>query len=75
MSQHEDPVIALNNYLQGHPGGNISYQLSWNMTQTGPCHQVTHHATANFRVRRSAKGRHFKGHSKGTGRQSGFAIL
>ncbi|KAF8266748.1 hypothetical protein EI94DRAFT_1802628 [Lactarius quietus] len=46
--QREDPVRDLNNYLQGHPRGNLVPLLSWTTTVDGPCHQVTHYATANF---------------------------
>ncbi|KAF8262341.1 hypothetical protein EI94DRAFT_712700 [Lactarius quietus] len=43
-----DAVVALNNYLQGYPGGSITDKLSWNMTEKGPGHQLTHCAIANF---------------------------
>ncbi|KAH9169638.1 hypothetical protein EDB89DRAFT_2244508 [Lactarius sanguifluus] len=46
MSHQVDPVRDLNNYLQGHSSGNITTLLSWETTQQGPQHQVTHYATA-----------------------------
>jgi dsRNA-specific ribonuclease len=42
-----DPVRDLNNYLQGHPRGNLTIYFSWVMKQSGPGHQVTHTAVAN----------------------------
>jgi hypothetical protein len=47
LSAHPvDYVRDLNNYLQNHPLGNFAAQLSWDLTQSGPGHQVTHYATA-----------------------------
>lgn len=46
-SDDRDLVRDLNNYLQEHPSGNFTSQFFWDMTQSGPAHQVTHHATAN----------------------------
>jgi len=48
-SSHEanpDPVRDLNNYLQGHPSGNLAPFLSWALAENGPDHQKTHYATA-----------------------------
>jgi len=57
-----DPVRDLNNYLQGHPGGNLTRYLSWAMNEDGPDHQRTHYATAKFNGRDIGFGR---GLSKG----------
>ncbi|KAI9443882.1 hypothetical protein H4582DRAFT_2071400 [Lactarius indigo] len=48
MSRPVDPVRDLNNYLQGHPMGNLTPLLSWETTQEGPQNQVKHYATAKF---------------------------
>jgi len=44
-----DPVRDLNNFLQGHPSGNLTPQFSWDAKQEGPGHQVIHLVTAKFR--------------------------
>jgi len=41
-----DPVRDLNNYLMGHPSGNLVPLLSWAFQEDGPDHQKTHYATA-----------------------------
>ncbi|KAI0306885.1 hypothetical protein B0F90DRAFT_1665253 [Multifurca ochricompacta] len=57
-----DYVVALNNFLQEHPAGNLSPFFRWLMTQEGPNHQVVHIATAVFRGVAVGEGR---GTSKG----------
>ncbi|KAI9439540.1 hypothetical protein H4582DRAFT_1535387 [Lactarius indigo] len=44
-----DPVRDLNNYLQGHPSGNLTSQLSWELMQEGLSHELTYNAYAKFR--------------------------
>ncbi|KAH8982434.1 hypothetical protein EDB92DRAFT_1952324 [Lactarius akahatsu] len=44
-----DFVRDLNNFLQGHPSGNLTTQFSWEMKTDGPNHQITHHAVAKLR--------------------------
>ena len=44
-----DPIVALNNWLQRSPDGNVTHELSWSYTQTGPNNQAVHHATAMCR--------------------------
>ena len=39
-----DPVRDFNNFLQGHPGGNLTTEFGW--TSEGPEHRVTYHVTA-----------------------------
>ncbi|KAI9434790.1 hypothetical protein H4582DRAFT_743726 [Lactarius indigo] len=48
MSHQVDPVRDLNNYLQGHPTGNLTTLLSWETKQEGPQHQAKHYATAKL---------------------------
>ncbi|KAH9029313.1 hypothetical protein EDB83DRAFT_2654975 [Lactarius deliciosus] len=43
------PVRDLNNYLQGHPTGNLTLHLSWVMRQEGPSHMVTYYVIAKLR--------------------------
>ncbi|KAI0251657.1 hypothetical protein BJV78DRAFT_1209715 [Lactifluus subvellereus] len=45
----EDPRRQLNDYLQGHPAGNLGPLLSWEVSRTGPDHQAIFHVTARFR--------------------------
>jgi hypothetical protein len=46
MYAGQDPVRELNNFLQGHPRGNLIFYLSWLVRQTGLSNQVTHDAGA-----------------------------
>ena len=46
ITSNQDPVRDLNNYLMGHPSGNLARFLSWALDQSGPDHQKTHNATA-----------------------------
>ena len=41
-----DPVRDLNNFLQGHPGGNLTREFGWASKKEGPEHSVTYHVTA-----------------------------
>ncbi|KAI0248818.1 hypothetical protein BJV78DRAFT_1156244 [Lactifluus subvellereus] len=54
-----DPVRDLNNYLQGHPKGNLTPSFSWCMSRSGPDHQATHYATAKFEGAEIGHGRSF----------------
>ncbi|KAF8266739.1 hypothetical protein EI94DRAFT_1701516 [Lactarius quietus] len=49
ITSQQNYVRDLNNYLQGCPRGNLTPHLSWDATEEGPGHQVTHHATVKFR--------------------------
>ncbi|KAF8270954.1 hypothetical protein EI94DRAFT_1698454 [Lactarius quietus] len=44
-----DHIVALNNWLQSTPEGNVTRELSWVFAQTGPNNQAVHHATAKLR--------------------------
>ena len=44
-SGNRDHIRILNNYLQGHPSGNLTQFLSWVYSETGPSHQKTHYAS------------------------------
>jgi hypothetical protein len=44
-----DHLIALNNWLQGSPEGNVVYELNWEMGLEGPNHMAVHRATARCR--------------------------
>lgn len=53
-----DHVVALNNWLQRSPEGNVTHELSWSYTQRGPNNQAVHRATAMSRynmAQRNAK--------------------
>ncbi len=41
-----DPVILLNNKLQGSSEGNVAPQLIWELTQQGPNNRAVHTAIA-----------------------------
>ena len=41
-----DYIRDLNNYLQSHPDGNLTSQLTWTFSSSGLDHQKTHHAVA-----------------------------
>ncbi|KAH9983205.1 hypothetical protein BJV74DRAFT_886994 [Russula compacta] len=45
----KDPAVALNNFLQEHPTGNLTPFFKYDMTTEGPPNQITHIATAKFR--------------------------
>jgi hypothetical protein len=41
-----DPVRDLNNFLQGHPGGNATKDFKWDWKKEGPEHESVYHVTA-----------------------------
>ncbi|KAI9508137.1 hypothetical protein F5148DRAFT_1199118 [Russula earlei] len=43
-----DPVRDLNNFLQGHPRGNLTPYFSWSLDKDGPDHQKIHYAIAKL---------------------------
>ncbi|KAH9002436.1 hypothetical protein EDB86DRAFT_2827380 [Lactarius hatsudake] len=43
-----DPVRDLNNFLQGHPSGNLTSLLRFRNEQTGPNNQATHQGTYTY---------------------------
>ncbi|KAI9435550.1 hypothetical protein H4582DRAFT_1970333, partial [Lactarius indigo] len=61
IASHEDrdPVNNLNNYVRGHPDGNLAPYLTWNIRRVDPSDETTYHVGVTYR---------FKGDKIGYGR-------
>ncbi|KAI0298826.1 hypothetical protein BC826DRAFT_1102890 [Russula brevipes] len=49
MATERDYAVELNNFLQGHPAGNLTPFFKWVMKQEGNNNDATHIATAKYR--------------------------
>ncbi|KAH9960444.1 hypothetical protein BC827DRAFT_1268156 [Russula dissimulans] len=57
MATERDYAVELNNFLQGHPTGDLTQFFHYAMTRDGPNHSVTHVAHAMFRGNSYGEGR------------------
>ncbi|KAI0294376.1 hypothetical protein BC826DRAFT_1011968 [Russula brevipes] len=62
-----DSQVELNNYLQGHPSGNLTPFFTYTMSQSGNDLQPTHHTTARFAGNIVGEGR---GKTKGASKRA-----
>ncbi|KAH9057586.1 hypothetical protein EDB87DRAFT_1578589 [Lactarius vividus] len=55
IASHEDrdPVNSLDNYVRGHPDGDLAPYLTWNIKRVDPSDETTYHVGVTYRLCRS----------------------